>query len=452
MLKNYLKIKNKRYFRVLTLSFIIVLAFALRAYKIGDNYYFSGELGKELMYIREYYLKGNLPLSGMGTSHEWLTYGPLYYWIMLPLYAFLSQSPYILFWNALAVSLLGLILNYYVFKKVADEKTALISTLIQAISPILIWQTRLSKLHVYFWILIPLLILSAYNIWHGRKKWLFWSGLIYGIMFSFHFSQIPLFGVFLILFLIKKNVYKYADLFKFLLGLILPNITYIWRSLKLALWVPYRVFNPENKDPEGTLISLYEFFGRSLFWDKKLWIVGLLIFASCFFVYIFKNYQKIKDDFLAFILISFIGVTVLANILHGAPPIHYFLPIFTLIPVIFSLYLKMIKYWPVILMVVTFINLTSFMNDPLFYKTFSGKITGSDIVSFETLNGAAEHIVNDAGEKDIKIKRIGPFDYFPENYSQNYKYLILLKGGKIDENSENIYVIKESETEINVQK
>jgi hypothetical protein len=75
-----------------------------------------------------------------------------------------------------------------------------------------------------------------------------------------------------------------------------------------------------------------------------------------------------------------------------------------------------------------------------------------DIVSYETQNNIASFIVSTSLGKEVSIKRVGPYDYFPENYSQNYKYLLLYKGIKVIDNSPNLYTIIESEKGVYVQK
>jgi hypothetical protein len=145
---------------------------------------------------------------------------------------------------------------------------------------------------------------------------------------------------------------------------------------------------------------------------------------------------------------------LVANILHGAPPFHYFLPIFTILPVFYAIYLKKIKFWPLVVIPVIAVNLISFINAPLFYKSFSSMVKNTDLVSYSTLNAASSFMVFDSNQKPFSIKRVGPYDYFPENYSQNYKYLILWKGGNLDDDSKNIYTVVEDskEGEIHVQK
>jgi len=444
----------QKYRDLIFLTFILAAGIFLRIYSINTNYYFTGELGKELLYMRQFVLSDSFPLIGMATSHEWLSYGPIYYWIMIPIFKLWSGNPYILFWTATVVSILGLIINYLVFNKIAGKRIAIFSTLIQSISPLLIWQTRLSKLHVFFFLLIPIFTYLLYKIWNGEKKWVVWTGLIFGIMFSFHFSQIPLTGVVILLFWIKKNIYKVSDWLKFGLGVLIPNITLIWQDKNLAIWLPYRVVNVADKNPGGTYQSLLEYFGKNIFWDNRLWIIGLLIFIVIFVHYFLRNKSKFKKDFLSFYLISSISLMFVANVLHGAPPIHYFLPIFTTIPVLFAIYLEKLKFWPLILTPILFVNIISFNNDQLFY---SNKLTLEpvmDMVPYARQNILTSFIVSDSKGKPFSIQRTGPYDFFPEQYSQNYKYLVLWKGGKLVDNSKNIYTIVEDtkKGEISVQK
>ena len=60
---------------------------------------------------------------------------------------------------------------------------------------------------------------------------------------------------------------------------------------------------------------------------------------------------------------------------------------------------------------------------------------GDDYVPINKQIEISKKIVRQGGGNSIKIVRVGPYDYFPENYSQNYKFLINYFGGRIDQNS-----------------
>lgn len=445
------------------LLLIFATGMFLRVYKIGINYFFTGELGKELLYMRQFVVNHSFPIIGMTTSHEWLSYGPIYYWIMIPIFKLFNGDPFILFWTALVVSFLGLIANYLVFKKIAGEKIAVFSTMIQALSPLLIWQVRLSKLHVFFFLMMPIFTYLLYFLWNGKGKWVILAGIVFGILFSFHFSQIPILVVVMLLFWIRKDVYKVFDWIKFGIGVLIPNITLIWQDRNLALWLPYRILNIPDKDPSGTAQLLNEYLGKNIFWDHRLWIIGTLVFVIIFIHYFVKNRQRFTKDFLPFYLISSISIMLIANIVHGAPPVHYFLPIFTTVPVLFAIYLERYKFWPLILVPILLINLASFSLDPQFYgdvsnlKSYSSILKSdpaTDFIPYSKQEAVAYFIISNSKKMPFSIKRVGPYDYFPENYSQNYKYLILWHGGNLIDSSKNVYTITEDpeKGEVDVQK
>lgn len=428
---------------MLFLILILAIGIFLRIYKIETNYYFTGELGKELLFMHRFASDNSLPSVGMTTSHEWLSYGPIYYWIMIPLFNIFSGNPFILFWSAFAVSIFGLILSYIYFKKIAGEKVALAAMAVMAVSPFFIFQTRLSKLHVFFFLIIPIFSYLLYLLWNGKKKWVVPTGILFGILFSFHFSQIPLLILPILLFLIKRNIYKFSSFMYFGLGVIIPNITLIWQDRNLILWLPYRVANIANKNPLGTFRLLTEYFGKNIFWDNRLWIVGLIIFILLFVHYFLQNKSKFTEKFLPFYLISSISVMIFANILHGAPPVHYFLPMMVPQAVLYGVYLAKIKLWWLLLAFIMVINFMAFKNDPVFYKSFSGLVPGTDMVSYSTQDVLTSFILADSKGKPFSVKRVGAFDYFPENYSQNYKYLLVWKGGDLVEDLVNTYTITE---------
>ena len=163
----------------------LLSAVILRVYKIFSNYYFTGELGKELLYVRDIISTNTIPLVGLTTSHEWLTYGPFYYWILTPLVKVFGGDPFILFWLALVVSILGIALTHLVFKKIVGERFAIILTFFVSLSPIWIWIARLSKLHTFFFILIPLSIYFLHRIWQKDIKKIFWLGTVFGLPTAF---------------------------------------------------------------------------------------------------------------------------------------------------------------------------------------------------------------------------------------------------------------------------
>jgi hypothetical protein len=423
---------------------------------IGTNYYFTGELGKELHYISQLISTGRFPLVGLATSHEWLTYGPAYYWIMIPVVKIFGFSPFILFWVALAVSVIGILITYFVFSKIVDAKFTAILAFFVSVSPLWIQLTRLSKLHTFFFILIPLVIYFLYKIWNKDKRYFFWLGLAFGFLFSFHYSQIPILGVLLLAFWIKRKGTKLGDYLKFAVGLILPNITILIYDAKsgftmvkdLVMWIPYRILGFAGLYPKnnldivtgGSTISAFnEFLGRNLFWDGRFWVLGSIVFLILFVAFFMQNYKRFSKDFFVFYLISSTIVQFGALLVHTTPPVHYFLPVFLNFGLLFSFFVC--KYWKrpsvkvftaLIIVLIAVIDILNMPNE---------HADDIDYIPLGIQEGVAKSIVRNAAGKPFVLTRVGPYDYYPETYDQNYQFLIMQDGGKIDQSAKLKYII-----------
>jgi hypothetical protein len=337
-----------------------------------------------------------------------------------------------------------------------DEKFATILAFFVSVSPLWIWLTRLSKLHTFFFILIPLVIYFIYKIWNKDNKFMFWLGLTYGALFSFHYSQIPMFLVILGVFWLRRKTLKAADYFKFIVALIIPNITILiydagqkFTMIKnLILWIPYRLAGfvglyPKNNldivSGGSTLSSFNEFFGRNLFWDSRFWIFGSVLFLILFIAFVVQNRKKFTKDFFTFYVISSTVVQCIALLIHTSPPVHYFLPIFLNFGLLFSYYTN--YFWKRMS--------TKFFTVIIFVLMFAGGIIGlnkehtndTDYIPLKTQENIADYIVKDAKGLPFNLDRIGPFDYFPEYYDQAYQFLILMKGGKVDTTAKLKYTI-----------
>lgn len=56
------------------------------------------------------------------------------------------------------------------------------------------------------------------------------------------------------------------------------------------------------------------------------------------------------------------------------------------------------------------------------------------------------------GGREFSLARVGPYDYFPESYDQNYKFLILQKGGRINQSVHLKYTIYDEGGNVRITK
>src|SRR5579864_8311577 len=126
---NYYISMKKRFFLIIRkehiLFFLIfILAVILRIYRIDHNFLFTAEVGDNLLDIKNAFFHGEIPLKGPPTSHPWLSFGPLFYWIYGPILILSGFNPISHAYFGVAVSLLTLLANYFFIKKIFSNKIA----------------------------------------------------------------------------------------------------------------------------------------------------------------------------------------------------------------------------------------------------------------------------------------------------------------------------------------
>src|SRR3972149_12163590 len=104
--------------------FIIITAIALRFFRIPQNLVFHGELGDNYLAIKNFWENGQIPLMGPPTSHPWLSFGPLFYWLFEPILILSNFNPVGMAYFIAATQVLLVIVNFFVIKKLFNKKIA----------------------------------------------------------------------------------------------------------------------------------------------------------------------------------------------------------------------------------------------------------------------------------------------------------------------------------------
>ena len=444
---------------------LLLVAFFLRAYKISDNFIFSGEFGTELLYVRDSLFSGRLPLIGLPTSHTWISYGPLYYWLMMPLVKFFGFEPLLGAWVGIVVGTSAVPINYFFIKKIFNDKIALISSAAVAISPIWIWFSKMARLYIFTWIIFYPFLFFLWELWKGKVKNIFWLGLTWGLFFNFHFSPILLIPALGLALFLKRKILKVKHYLMIGVGAVLANLpALIYDSQRgfsmlrsFALWIPYRIAgflgfypknNPTSESLSGSLAVINEFFGKILIGPENFWILGTIIFVVSAIYFVKKFPNRILRDFGLFIIILSTLSVLVGVFVHGAPPIHYFLPLFPIPPLLFGILVE--RFWNKrtfkVVMAIAF-----FLIFIVNYKFFFKATLTPDFVPYKLQREIAEFIAIDANGESFKLRRVGPYDHFSENYSQNYRYLLWLFGNEPVGSGKITYTIYEDTTKLPVK-
>ncbi len=441
------------------LVLIIVLGAFLRFYKIQQNLIFNGETGYDYMTIRTFVENHQIPLIGPRTSHEWFFIGSLFYWIFGILMPVFNYNVLVGAYFFGVVGVLSILVCYFVLKPLFGQKAALICSFLVSISPLWVQLTHDARFNgatgLLFFPFYYFLVRST----EDKGLSLFKLGLTLGVMFSFFPSPILLLpGAVVVLFLYRKKIAKKYFL-PGILGFIIPNIPYLVYNAQhkfeiiksLFVWIPYRIAGFLGLYPKNTVTSdvlrtnitgLYTFFQQSYLQTNNILIFVLIICVIVFAIKNIQNNQPLK------ILLVVSVVSYLGLFLHGAPPQHYYLVIFPVPLILISLFLENIgmkNFWVAvaILSYLLIINFRFYFSDKWFYMNSARMSDDMTFVPYSLQLKVTDLIAKDAGEQKFSLARVGPLDYFGENFSLNYQYLLWNLGKKPDQKAKLKYTIYE---------
>ncbi len=439
------------------LALIFILATVIRLYNASVFPSYSAEIAQHYLEIIKL-LQGNLLLNGPLTSHPWLRLGAIPYYLFFPVFWIARFHPLTLFYSWTVVEIAMVFFNYYVVKKILNERIALLSTLFLSLSPL---QLLFNRTPGFYSFVIPLIyvLLLLLSRTVRKKSAPFWPiFLIVGFMINLHVSSL-----FLILFFILLGIYlkKFSriSIVASLLAFIIPNVyffinDYLSRfsmTRNLLIWFPYKVFNFFSGKTLGvnkvsaideTMVHIVNFFKTVFFPPYSPLVFGVFI-ISLLLVYLAIK----KSPFIIRILSFWLLFGIVALIIHKNPPLHYFVPIFILpiilISYIFSKLLENKRTKLIVSAFILFIIVSNvlfiFSSQYLFQKQKRDLFT----IPYPTQERIARTIIRDAGDKKYSLSRIGPFDNYANEFKENYEYLLWWLGNRPVEKSHLKYMIVE---------
>jgi len=444
---------------------ILLLGTFLRFYRFYPNLLFSGEVGTDYMNVWNIIHGTRTFLIGPRTSHEWFFISPIAYWIYVVLLYLWNYNPVVInvFWGI--VGSLSILVCYHYVKKLFNEKVALISSFLVAISPAWILQTRNSRYNPVVAILfLPYLLYLSDSI-NDKGKSLFKLGIILGLTMSFFPSPLLLVPAVVVSFLFYRVKPKFKYILNFILGFLIPNITFLIYEIsdkfnitvQLLSWVPYRIlgfFGVYHKNTADTTIlsqnfySIYKFFSDSLVgYEGAISTVLFILIVVCSLFLankLFKNRVKEMSFYLIIInlLVCYIGLFI-----HGNPPGHYYMVIFPipmiLVAYIFDKLLKKRLTQILCTLVIGGVGLVGLVRTNWYFAEQPPIDYKINLVPYSTQFKLTEAILKDSNGMSFSLGRIGTNDQFENNFANNYIYLLTIRGEVPDSNSKSRYLIVE---------
>lgn len=449
----------------LILTGIILLGTFLRFYRLIPNLILNGEMGTDYMNVWNIIHGTRTFLIGPRTSHEWFFIPPISYWIYIALLFFGKYNPVVvnIFWAFVGSS--AILVCYYYVKKLFDEKVALITSFLLAVSPTWIYYTRASRYNAPIGIIFfPYLYYLVKSIKDNGKS-LGIPGFILGLSMSFFPSPFLLVPAAIVCFIFFKVKPRLKCILHLLIGFLIPNITFLIYEIsnrfaittQVLAWIPYRILGflgLYHKNTVSTevlsknILSIYKFFEETFVPNSAA--VSIIIFALIIIgsVVWFAKSLKDKNKEMAFILVFInLAVSYLGLFVHGDPPPHYYLVIFP-IPLILAGYLltKAFKRASVLILLTLLLGAFSIWNLAVtnwFYQDKPLNNYSESLPPYSVQLTAVNEILADSKGAEFSIARIGFYDQFENNFANNYIYLLTIRGAKINANARMRYTIVE---------
>ncbi|GEM_PF-234773 len=439
------------------LLIVFLLGLFLRFYNLPSNIIFHGELGDNYLAMKNIFETGNIPLLGPPTSHTWLSFGPLFYWFFAPLLLLSKYEPLGMALVFAGIGGVTILVHYLFVSRMFSKKAALLSAFLIAISPAYLDFTRESR---FFSVTLLLFYPFYYSLVTARY---FMAGVWFGVLLNFHLTPIIYIPA-VALFLLKRRNTFVRSLASLLLGVTVSSLPFIlYNALhgfqmvgNMLLWIPYRIGGffglvPKNQFSPDIAItnvtSALDFVYGAILPLKSQ--TPLLLSALCLgLLLILIAYRRVhKKNNSFWLLITMLITGYLAVFIHGNPPSHYYLPLYPVLLISIAVaalhvFARMRVVLFILLLIITVVNIRYYFSDQWFYKQ-NEYFTTTATVPYVLQTDASHAIVEDAQGTSFSLKRVGPFDQFEENYSQNYRYLLWKAGNEPRPNAYLTYAIYE---------
>ncbi len=184
-IQRFIKNNKKEFFFLFSILFIAAF---LRLYKIADYMTFLGDEGRDAIIVRRLIVNFDPILIGPGTSIGNMYLGPLYYYLSAPFLYFANFSPV---GPSVMVALFGVVtvfLIWYMGRVWFGKVAGIVSSLLYALSPVVIIYNRSSWNPNIMPFFALLTIFSLWKVWgEGKYRWFTVMGISFAFVLQSHY-------------------------------------------------------------------------------------------------------------------------------------------------------------------------------------------------------------------------------------------------------------------------
>ena len=432
---------NRFFKKNIPLLLIILLAIALRIYKI--NYAFPFDYDQEVPALAAYdfFINHKITFIGQELSFKGFFLGPLHNWIQFIPYGPCNLKPDCVPYFYLAISIVTLGLFYKIIKRIFGNKTALISSGIIAISFAQISHEAATN-SAYFLFLISIgLLFTLYKYFLGQNNYLILGALFAGIAVV-NFNPVFIFSAlafFITAFIRKGREIKivFLAVIAFFINYI-PLVIFNFRHQNI-LWHNFQNFiiqNSENTNYIEKFIFIIKniflpYLSNYLFQSANVFFI---IFTSILIFYGFYNLKNSKRKVINSInknrFVYYLPIWIIIPILgftfyKGHIPDYYFLQ--TLFPIIILITVSLRKNIAIFLIFFSafaFLNIKSVVN----YDT---------VINYKVKKDAVNYVLYDSKGETFNV-----YYQIPLALNTGYPFLFKVFGRLPQEGGRNLYILE----------
>lgn len=418
--------------KILILVSVVLVAIFFRFWKIRDYMVFLGDEGRDMIVIRDIFVKHHIPFLGPTASVGGFYLGPIYYWMAAPFLLLWRFDPVGPSYMVALIGVLTVLLLYKFLKETAGFWPAILASLLYATAPLIVRYSRSS------WNPNPLpffALLLVYTTHLGIKRnktaLFLLAGASFGIAIQLHYLALLLSLVFLSTIMVNLNwkkwflaigYYALGTLVTFSPFLIFeavhnfPNFRTILEFVMRGTNVGFRNYNFLwlITNTGNTLLENISRLPGTVYTKIVLWSL-LSLSALCLYV----NW-KIKEKRLAFIIgiIWFFGGLLFLRLYTGTINDYYFGFIFPapffLLGLIFSQFWEN-KFFRIVPLIFTALALTWFIKNAFYLNPPNRLINQTEDITVQIIQSANGQPYNFALISD-------------HNSDHAYRYFLDIKG------------------------
>jgi hypothetical protein len=424
---------------LILLSFVLLVSFFLGARMIlaGDFLYLFDQ-ARDYLLVKDIVETHNVTLIGTHSGLGGFFHGPLWLYMLAPVYILGRGNPFVFTYFYIALQLATILVAYFVGSKLYGNKGGLLVSLLIALSPVT-WSVVLNTIGVNA---VPLVFLGIFyfliKFIRGDRNSFIYASFFAGLSLQFE-TALPLVLapiLFIVFCLFAKPIRNIKLILLSLISYFLSLSTFVLFDLRHKFLMATAVLNSFTGGQKekgylefidripahfNSLLGTY----RSILFKEDFLLALLLTIIFIFAIFIIlRSKSKYRKEFLFLFLFPII---VFCFFVFYPYPIWPEYVLGLLIPVAFAFYLSIIIVWKnvfgkilvVAFFVLTFFNVTIFIQNN-YFKNYPQSISAG---SYKNQKAVVDWIFKDAGKG-----KFGYFVYTPETYTHGMDYLISWEG------------------------